>query len=85
MFADSSFSVVAPSGSASLSFDINDGSNLPAALIAWTTEAVNVTYTASGTLTANGSTNAGVGVASYVPRGLSFFGMSGMLLGWLYA
>ncbi|KAJ7334023.1 hypothetical protein DFH08DRAFT_879944 [Mycena albidolilacea] len=84
-YGDQYANVVAPSGSASLSFGINDGSNLPAALIAWTTEAVNVTYAASGTLAANGNTNAGVGVASYVPKGLLFFSMSGMLVGWLYA
>ncbi|KAF7288984.1 hypothetical protein MIND_01415100 [Mycena indigotica] len=47
-----------PGATAKLSFTINDGSNLPAALIAWTTQAVNVTYTGSGTLSNSTSGNA---------------------------
>ncbi|PPQ79314.1 hypothetical protein CVT24_007814 [Panaeolus cyanescens] len=47
-------SASSPSGSASLSFDITDGSNLPAALIAWTSRAVTVSYAGTGTLKASG-------------------------------
>lgn len=46
------------SGSAGLSFDIDDGSNLPAALIAYTNKTVNVSYTGTGQLTNSSTTGA---------------------------
>jgi hypothetical protein len=50
--------VESPIGETTLSFDINDGSNLPAALIAWTSKAINVTYTGIGQLSNETTTSA---------------------------
>jgi hypothetical protein len=53
-----------PTGETTLSFDINDGSNLPAALIAWTSKAINVTYAGIGQLSNVTSTSAGSAATS---------------------
>ncbi|KAJ6589942.1 hypothetical protein DFH09DRAFT_1074433 [Mycena vulgaris] len=82
-YGDEYATVVVPSGSAVLSFDISDGSNLPAALIAWTANAVNVTYSGSGTLTLNGTVNSGV--TSTMPARPLFLGLLTVVMGWLYA
>jgi hypothetical protein len=50
--------VESPNDEAVLSFDINDGSNLPAAIIAWTSKAVNVTYSGTGRLSNETSSSA---------------------------
>ncbi|KAF7374021.1 hypothetical protein MSAN_00282600 [Mycena sanguinolenta] len=84
-YGDEYATVAQPSGSASLSFDISDGSNLPAALIAWTTNPVNVTYSGSGTLTANGTTSSGA--VSAAPKGpcfLCFFVLWAVTIGYHY-
>lgn len=54
-YGDEYANVISPTGQTTLSFDITDGSKLPAALIAWTSKAVNVTYSGTGQLT-NGTT-----------------------------
>jgi hypothetical protein len=43
-------SAASPAGTATLSFDINDGQYLPAALIVYTQQAINVSYTGIGQL-----------------------------------
>ncbi|KAH7389234.1 hypothetical protein BKA64DRAFT_580618, partial [Cadophora sp. MPI-SDFR-AT-0126] len=55
--------VASPDGETTLSFDINDDSNLPAALIAWTSKAVNVTYAGIGKLS-NGTTTSATSSAA---------------------
>jgi hypothetical protein len=58
-------SASSPSRTAGLSFDIDDGSNLPAALIAYTNKTVNVSYTGTGQLT-NASTTGATPSASAI-------------------
>ena len=53
-----------PIGETTLSFDINDGSNLPAALIAWTSKAINVTYAGIGQLSNGTTTSASTSATS---------------------
>ncbi|KAJ7226193.1 hypothetical protein C8J57DRAFT_1481795 [Mycena rebaudengoi] len=78
-YGDEYATAVAPSGTASLSFDINDGSNLPAALIAWTTKAVYVKYSGSGILTAT----TGAASSKLAQRSL-LLGLWTVMMGWFY-
>ncbi|KAJ6571555.1 hypothetical protein B0H19DRAFT_662564 [Mycena capillaripes] len=80
-YGDEYATALAPSGSASLSFNISDGSNLPAALIAWTTKAVNVTYSGSGILTTNTTANNG-GVSAVIGPFL-LLSLWTVMMGWL--